>query len=558
MTRLRSNAPIGTTWEALRRTHWSAMGFSQEDQAKPKIAIVNSSSELAVCYRHLDGVAAAVKEAIYAAGGLPIEIRTTAPSDVMIGMGSRGAYILGSRDLIVNDIEVITEGAQLDGMVCLSSCDKTMPAHLMAAGRLNIPTILVICGYQPAGVLDGEHVDIEDVFAGAVQASLGKLSRERLERMADVAVQGPGVCQGMATANSMHVVCEALGMTLPHSAPVLANSPHMFDRARESGRRIVQMVQQDLRPRQILTAPAFRNAVRAMLAISGSINCIKHLQATAVETGVEVDIFALTNELGREVPVLSAVRPNGAHTIAQFERAGGAHALLRQLQPLLEGEAMTVTGQTLQDVLATATVHDDEVIRPLSRPVARQPSIVVLRGSLADSAILKLGAQEGSVARRFEGEAIVFDDGLEAIAAIRRGDIKPGHALVVHGMGPKGGPAMGGPASAVVFALFAANLQHKVAFICDGQLSGLCNKGMTIAEVSPEGAVGGPIALVRNGDRILIDVDRLSVEVDVAPEVLVERRAAMGEIAPREAKGYLSMYREVVQGMETGVVTIPC
>ena len=558
MTKLRSNAPIGTTWEALRRSHWSAMGFSEADQAKPKIAIVNSSSELAICYRHLDGVAAAVKDAISAAGGLPIEIRTTAPSDVMIGMGGRGGYILGSRDLLVNDIEVIVEGAQLDGMVCLSSCDKTMPAHLMAAGRLNIPTILVIGGYQPAGELDGQHVDIEDVFAASVQAALGKLPRERLERMADAAVQGPGVCQGMATANSMHVVCEALGMTLPGSAPVLANSPHMFDRARESGRRIVQMVHDDLKPRQVLTAAAFRNAVRAMLAISGSINCIKHLQATALETGVDVDIFALTNELGRDVPVLSAVRPNGADTIAQFDRAGGAHALLKQLEPQLEVDALTVTGSPLRDVLAATVVRDEEVIRPLSRPFARQPSIVVLRGSLAETAILKLGAQEGSVARRFEGDAVVFGDGLEAIAAIRRGDIKPGHVLVVHGMGPKGGPAMAGPASAVVFAIFAADLQHKVAFICDGQLSGLCNKGMTIAEVSPEGAVGGPIALVRNGDRITIDVDRLAVDVQVDATVLAERRTAMGEIKPREVKGYLKMYREAVQGMETGVITLPC
>jgi len=534
------------------------MGFSEADQAKPKIAIVNSSSELAICYRHLDGVAAAVKDAISAAGGLPIEIRTTAPSDVMIGMGGRGGYILGSRDLLVNDIEVIVEGAQLDGMVCLSSCDKTMPAHLMAAGRLNIPTILVIGGYQPAGELDGQHVDIEDVFAASVQAALGKLPRERLERMADAAVQGPGVCQGMATANSMHVVCEALGMTLPGSAPVLANSPHMFDRARESGRRIVQMVHDDLKPRQVLTAAAFRNAVRAMLAISGSINCIKHLQATALETGVDVDIFALTNELGRDVPVLSAVRPNGADTIAQFDRAGGAHALLKQLEPQLEVDALTVTGSPLRDVLAATVVRDEEVIRPLSRPFARQPSIVVLRGSLAETAILKLGAQEGSVARRFEGDAVVFGDGLEAIAAIRRGDIKPGHVLVVHGMGPKGGPAMAGPASAVVFAIFAADLQHKVAFICDGQLSGLCNKGMTIAEVSPEGAVGGPIALVRNGDRITIDVDRLAVDVQVDATVLAERRTAMGEIKPREVKGYLKMYREAVQGMETGVITLPC
>ncbi len=209
-------------------------------------------------------------------------------------------------------------------------------------------------------------------------------------------------------------------------------------------------------------------------------------------------------------------------------------------------------------MLASVTVHDEDVIRPLSRPFARQPSIVVLRGSLADSAILKLGAQEGSVARRFEGQAIVFDDGLEAIAAIRRGDIRPGQVLVVYGMGPKGGPAMAGPASAIVFALFAANLQHKVAFICDGQLSGLCNKGMTIAEVSPEGAVGGPIALVRNGDRITIDVDRLSVDVEVDAAVLAERRAAMGEIKPRDAKGYLAIYRQAVQGMDTGVILLPC
>jgi dihydroxy-acid dehydratase len=555
---LRSNAPIGTTWEALRRSHWSAMGLTEADQAKPKIAIVNSSSELAICYRHLDGVAAVVKEAIHAAGALPIEIRTVAPSDVMIGMGGRGGYILGSRDLLVNDIEVAVEGAQLDGMICLTSCDKTMPAHLMAAGRLDIPTILVVCGYQPAGELDGEHVDIEDVFAASVQAALGKLPRERLTRMADAAIQGPGVCQGMATANSMHVVCEALGMTLPGSAPVLANSPHMFDRARQSGRRIVQMVLDDLRPRRILTPAAFRNATAAMLAISGSINCIKHLQATAEESGVDVDIFALTNELGRQVPVLSAVRPNGDHTIAQFDRAGGARALLKQLEPLLDTDVVTVTGRTLGEELADAVVHDTEVIRPLSRPFATQPSIVVLKGSLADSAILKLGARQDSVARRFEGTAIVFDDGLEAIAAIKRGDVKPGHALVVHGMGPKGGPAMAGPASAVVFALFAADLQGKVAFISDGQLSGLCNKGMTIAEVSPEGAVGGPLALVRNGDRIVIDVDRRSLDVDLEPVVLAQRRAEMGEIRYREAKGYLAIYRRDVQSMAAGVVLLPC
>ncbi len=557
--RLRSIAQEGTTWEALRRSHWKAMGLSDEDLEKPKIAVVNSSSELAICYRHLDGVADVVKQGIRNAGGYPIEIRTAAPSDVMIGMGGRGGYILASRDLLVNDIEIAVEGAQLDGMVCLSSCDKTMPGHLMAAGRLNIPTLLVICGYQPAGELDGKHVDIEDVFAGSVQAALGQLPRAELLRMTDVAVQGPGVCQGMATANSMHVVCEALGMTLPGSAPILANSPRMLDLARASGERIVEMVWSDLKPREIMTAEAFRNATAAMLAISGSINCIKHLQATAEETGVDVDIFGLTNELGREVPVLSAVRPNGERTIAEFDHAGGAAALLKRLEPLLDTSTMTVSGRTLGEIIAETPTGEEEIIRPLSRPVAKQASIVVLRGSLApESAILKLGAREGSVAKTFKGEAIVFDDGLEAIAAIKRGDVKPGHALVVHGMGPKGGPGMAGPASAVVFALFAADLQGKVAFVSDGQLSGLCNKGMTIAEVSPEGAVGGPIGLVENGDIVSIDVDALSIDVEADAEELARRREARGEVPLRDASGYLSIYRHDVQSMATGAVLLPC
>lgn len=557
--KLRSHAQPGTTWEALRRTHWKAMGLTEEDLEKPKIAVVNSSSELAVCYRHLDGVSEVVKQGIRNAGGYPIEIRTAAPSDLMIGMGHQGGYILPSRDLLVNDIEIAVEGGQLDGMVCLSSCDKTMPAHLMAAGRLNVPTILVICGYQPAGKLDGEHVDIEDVFVASVQAALGKLPRERLLAMTDVAIQGPGVCQGMATANSMHVICEVLGMTLPGSAPVLANSPRMFEQARLSGERIVEMVRDDLKPREILTPAAFRNATRAMLAISGSINCIKHLQATAEEAGVDIDIFGLTNELGREVPVLSAVRPNGEHTIDAFEQAGGARALLKQLEPLLDTEVATVTGRRMGEVVAEAEVVDAELIRPLTRPVATQASIVVLRGSLApESAILKLGAVQDSVARRFEGEAIVFENAGEAIAAIKGGDVQAGHALVARGMGPKGGPGMAGGASSIVYALFAAELTHKAAFITDGQLSGLCNKGMTIAEVSPESAVDGPIALVRNGDRISVDVDARSMDIDVPAEEMEQRRSKLGVRELPDASGYLSIYRRDVQGMSTGAVLLPC
>ena len=554
---LRSNFEPGSPREANRRVQWKALGLTDADLEKPKIAVVNSSSELAMCFRHLDGIAAIVKQAIWAAGGLPFEIRTAAPSDFIISAGASGGYILPSRDLVVNDIEIAVEGAQLDGMICLSSCDKTPPAHLMAAGRFNIPTILVIGGYQPCGELDGERVDVEDVFLGSVEVGFGKLDADRLRGMANNAIQGPGVCQGMATANSMHVAVEALGMALPGSAPVRANSPRMIEQARRSGQRIVEMVLEDLKPRDVMTPGAFRNAAAAVLAVSGSINCIKHLQATAIESGLDLDVYELFNELGEVVPPLSAVRPNGEDTIEMFEDAGGAPALLKQLEPVLDTSALTVTGATVADNLAAAVVLDEEVIRPLDRPFADDPAIVVLRGSLApESAILKLGIRTPDRQTRFAGPALVYDDGAEAIDAIRDGTITPGHVLVVRGMGLKGGPGMAGPASMVLFAVDAAGLATDVAFVTDGQLSGLCLKGLTVAEVSPEAAVGGPLALVENGDRVVIDADARTLDLDVPEAELAERRARRGQPELTRSRGYLSIYQRSVQPMSTGAVLV--
>jgi dihydroxy-acid dehydratase len=554
---LRSNFEPGSPREAVRRAQWKALGLSDADMLKPKIAVVNSSSELAICFSHLDGIARVVKEAVREAGGLPFEIRTAAPSDFIISAAKGGGYMLASRDLIVNDMEIAVEGAQLDGMICLSSCDKTPPAHLMAAGRFNIPTILVICGYQPSGHFEGRHVDIEEVFIGSVRAMFGKLSKETLAGMCDHAITGPGVCAGMGTANSMHIVCEALGMTLPGAAPVLANSPRMFELARQSGRRIVEMVWEDLTPRQILTPGAFRNAAASVLAVSGSINCVKHLQATAVEAGVDVDLFSIFNELGERVPVLSAVAPNGADTIDAFEDAGGARALLVQLQSLLDLEALTVTGRPLRDNLAGASVKNDAVIRPLDNPFASHASIVVLRGSLApESAIVRPGLQRPGRNGRFAGAAVVYDDVQEAIGGVQKGELKPGQVLVLRGCGPKGGPAMAGSASRVVFAIYAAGLEDQVAFVSDGQLSGLCNKGMTIAEVSPESAVGGPLALVEHGDVIRIDLDARTLDLDVPAVEMEARRARRGEVPLPAATGYLSIYQRSVQPMSTGAVLI--
>jgi dihydroxy-acid dehydratase len=554
---LRSNFEPGSPREAVRRAQWKALGLTDEDLVKPKIAVVNSSSELAICFSHLDGIARAVKDAVRDAGGVPFEIRTAAPSDFIISAGASGGYMLASRDLIVNDMEIAVEGAQLDGMICLSSCDKTPPAHLMAAGRFNIPTILVMCGYQPSGHYEGKHVDIEDVFLGSVQAMFGKLSKDTLRGMCDHAIGGPGVCAGMGTANSMHIVCEALGMALPGGAPVLANSPKMFEITRRAGRRIVEMVHEDLKPRDILTPGSFQNAAAAVLAVSGSINCIKHLQATAIEAGVDVDVFQLFNDLGEKVPVLSAVAPNGTDTIEAFEAAGGARALMLQLEPLLCLDAMTATGKTVRENLAGAEVFDEDVIRPLDRPFSDKPPIVVLHGSLApESAIVKLGVRGPGRKTQFTGTAIVYENGLDAIEGIQKGDVRSGHVLVVRGMGPKGGPGMAGPASRVVFAIDSAGLSDEVAFVSDGQLSGLCLKGIMVAEVSPESAVGGPLSLVETGDRIRIDVDARVLDLDVPDAELSTRRSRRGEPVLPKSKGYLSVYQRTVQPMSTGAVLI--
>ncbi|MEU6646118.1 dihydroxy-acid dehydratase [Saccharomonospora sp. NPDC046836] len=552
---LRSNFRPGSSLWAVRRAQWKALGLSDEDMEKPKIAVVNSSSELAICFSHLDDVAETVKQSIRDAGGLPFEIRTTAPSDFIFCAGGGGGYILSSRDLIVNDIEVAVEGAQLDGMVCLSSCDKTPPAHLMAAARLDLPTILMVCGYQPSGEYRGEPMDIEEVFIRSADALRGTISVAEIGAMADNAVRGPGVCSGMGTANSMHVVAEALGMSLPGGAPVLANSPRMTEYARRTGERIVGMVLEDLRPRQILTPAAFRNAVSAVLASSGSINTVKHLQATATEGELDIDVFALFEELSQTVPMLTAVRPNGDSTIEEFEAAGGARAILKRLEPLLGREALTVTGRTVGETLAEYEPPEAEVIRPLDRPVTTEAPIVIMRGSLApESAIVKLGAREVARKRTFSGPAVVCDEGNAAMATVIEGRVKPGDVLVVRGGGLKGGPGMAGRASMVAFLLYSAGLENEVALVTDGQLSGLVNKGLVVGEVSPESAVGGPLALVRDGDRISIDVEARTVDLDVDPEELATRAAELGEPQLPKSRGYLGLYQRTVQPMSTGAV----
>jgi dihydroxy-acid dehydratase len=553
---LRSNFEPGTSRWAVRRAQWRALGLTDADMEKPKIAVVNSSSELSICFSHLDGVAKVVKDAIRAAGGLPFEIRTMAVSDFITSAGRAGTFLLPSRDLITNDIEVQVEGAQLDGMVFLSSCDKTPPGHLMAAARTNIPSISVLCGYQRAGQYRGHHVDIEEVFLGAGHHVAGSLSFEDLKGMADNAIRGPGVCAGMGTANSMHSVVEALGMSLPGGAPVAANSPKMFDYAKRSGERIVEMVWQDLKPRTILTKGAFLNAAAVVLAVSGSINCIKHLQAIAQEAGVDVDVYGLFETLADRVPILSAVMPIGKHTIEQFEDAGGARGVMKQLESMLDTSAMTVTGKTIADNLASVKVTDPEVIRPPERPFANKPGIVILRGNLApEGAIVKIGLRGEGRPLKFRGNANVFENSPDAEAALKAGKIKKGDAVVLRGQGVRGGPGMGG-ASRLVFQIDGAGLGPDVAVVTDGQLSGLVNKGLVLGEIAPEAATGGPLGLVQNGDIISIDVEKKTVTLEVPESELAARRSRFQAPPPKDDSGWLSIYRRTVRPLAKGAVLL--
>lgn len=554
--KLRSNFPRGSYLWAVRNAQWQAMGIPEEDCDKPKIAVVNSSSELAACYSHLDQVARVVKDAIRAAGGVPFEIRTAAPSDFVTGAGARGAYMLAARDLVTNDIEVAVEGAQLDGMVCLTSCDKTVPGQLMAAARLNVPTILVPCGYQASGEYKGQHVDIEEVFIHSMHAMTGNTSIEDVVGMSRCAIRSPGVCSGLGTANTMHVVCEALGMALPGSAPVAALSDKMFADARAAAARIVQMVWDDLKPRDILTAGAFANAVRAVLAIGGSLNAVKHLQAVATEAATNVDVYDLFEQLGPQTPVLAGIRPIGEHLIEEFEAAGGCRVLMKQLTPLIDVAALTVTGRTVGENLRDAPAGNAEVIRPITRPVAPRPAIVLLRGNLApEGALIKTGIAERKV-RRFSGPAICFDNSDAAVAAIRQGEIRKGHVVVMRGAGACGGPAMGGGASRVVFAIDGAGLGEHVAMLTDGHLSGLVCKGLVVAEVAPEAALGGALALVCNGDQVTVDLDARRVDLDIPDAELAQRRAAWQPPAPKFDRGWLQIYRRNVGPLSRGAVLV--
>jgi dihydroxy-acid dehydratase len=531
------------------------MGITDEDMLKPKIAIINTSSTLSSCYIHVDKVSQKVREAILMAGGLPFEVRTVAPSDFVTSAGKKARYLMPTRDLIVNEIECMIEGAVLDGMVCLSSCDKTTPAHIMSAVRLNVPTLVLSCGYQVGGICSsGQFVDIDDVYEaiGALQA--GKITLEELTDMTEHAIQTPGVCAGMGTANSMHIVAEALGMSLSGNSPVKADSRKLYDYARMAGERIVELVNKNICPRDVVNEKSIENAIMVVLAVGGSVNTVRHLSAIATEAELDIDVVKMYEKLSERVPLLTAVRPNGPFRTEDLEVAGGTRAVMKRLEKKLNMDSITVTGSAVGENIKNAVVKDDKVIRTIEDPQSHKPGIAILRGNLApDGCIVKLSAVPDEISR-FEGPANIFDGEDEAIQALGNDKIKKGDVIILRNMGPVGGPGTVFACSFVA-AMNGAGIAPYVAVVTDGELSGL-NRGIVVGQIMPEAAAGGPLAIVKQGETITIDFDNRKIDVKICQEEIASRLTewTTPEQPYLKAGTYLAQYRALVQPIAQGAV----
>ncbi len=551
---MRSDLLEGSPRWAVRRAQWRALGISDEEMARPKVAIINSSSDMAACFSHLDDIVPVLRQHLRDQGLLPFEVRTIAPSDFITSAGRGGRYVLPSRDLITNSIEAVVEGAQLDGMICLASCDKTAPAQMMAGVRLDIPTVIISCGYQRNAHYEDGGADIEDVF---LKSSHNAVQGGQIDLMAlsEDAIRGPGVCAGLGTANSMHIAAEALGLAVPGSTPVRANSDRMWAGVADAAAALATQIREGITPRRIVTPDAVANAVRVMLAIGASINSVKHLQAIAIEAGLDVDVWELFRTLGPQVPVLAAVRPNGPAHVEDFEDCGGAATILRELAPQLALDALTVTGVPLGDVVDRAPAADGTVIAPYGSPMRSDAVLRIVRGNLAaEGAIVKLPVLEERSAT-FSGPARIFHSREEGIEALAAGLVQPGDVVVLRGIGLIGGPGMG-MASALVFALDGSGMGDQVAVVTDGQLSGLVNKGIVVGEVSPEAATGGVIGLLRDGDIIDIDLESGRVDVRLTEEELAARPPFV-VVEQVRTEGLLDAYRATVSPLACGAVLCP-
>jgi dihydroxy-acid dehydratase len=539
---------------APHRSLLKAMGYTDEEIARPLIGVVNSANEIIPGHVHLNTIAEDVKAGIRLAGGTPILFPAIGVCDG-IAMGHTGMkYSLASRELIADSTEVMAMAHPFDGLVLIPNCDKIVPGLLMAALRLNIPAVFVSGGPMLAGTRrDGTSADLISVFEGVGAVRAGKMTQKNLKTLEDCACPGCGSCSGMFTANSMNCVTEALGLGLPGNGTIPAVHAARRRLAKQAGMKVVELVKKDIRPRDIATPDAFRNALAVDMALGCSTNTVLHLPAIAHEAGIKLDLD-LFNEISKKTPNLCHLSPAGEHHVEDLDLAGGIQAVIKTIADLgiIHQDALTVTGKTVGENIREAKVYNDEVIRPLNRPYSREGGIAILRGNLApDGAVVKQSAVADAMLVN-EGTARVFDSEEAAITAILDGRIKPGDIVVIRYEGPKGGPGMRemlSPTSAIA----GMGLDTSVALLTDGRFSG-GTRGAAIGHISPEAAEGGPIALVREGDRIAIDIPAKTLTLKVSDEKLKKRKKEFVPPEPAIKTGYLARYAKLVTSAGTGAI----
>jgi len=548
------------SWETTRgiervthRALYKSMGYSAEDLKKPMIGIANAWSTVVPGHFNLREVSTAVKEGIRRGGGTPVEFGVIGACDG-ISEGHIGTrYILPSRELIANDIEAMVEAHRFDGVVLLGSCDKIVPGMLMAAARLDIPTILVNGGPALGGMFyDGKKSDVTAVAEALGRYQIGEITEERLLEIEDRVMPTCGSCSMLGTANSMGCVAEALGMSLPGTGAIPAVYAERLQVAARSGEQIVRLVEEGISARKVMGPEALRNAIRLSSAIGGSTNVALHIPAIAYEAEVDFSI-KLFDDISAQTPLLAKINPAGPANVADFHEAGGVQAVFKELEGLLEGDALTVTGKTVSENLEQVERSDDvSVIRSISDPYIQSGGLAVLWGNLAPGSAVTKPAAIDPTMWHFQGRARVFDSEAETNQAIMDGKVVAGDVVVVRYEGPKGGPGMPEMFRAMKL-LYGMGLAMKTALITDGRFSGT-NKGCFVGHISPEAAEGGPLAVVQDGDPITIDIENRRVQLDVSDEDMKARFEKWQRPKSRIKSGYLNLYARLAQSAAQGAI----
>jgi dihydroxy-acid dehydratase len=532
------------------------VGFKTEDFSKPIIGIASTWSNVTPCNMHIDKLALEAEKGANENGGKAIVFNTITISDG-ISMGSEGMkYSLVSREVIADSIETVVGCAGMDGFVAIGGCDKNMPGALMAIARMNRASVFVYGGTILPGCITGDtrKLDVVSVFEAIGAHANKKISNQEFLAVEQCAIPGPGSCGGMYTANTMASAIEALGMSLPNSSAQNAISPAKMDDCHRAGACVVDMLRQGIKPLDILTKKAFENAITVVIALGGSTNAVLHLLAIAHAAKVKLTIDDFTR-IGKRVPVLADLKPSGKHLMSEVVAIGGIRPLMMMLldRGLLHGDVLTVTGQTMAQTLEGVKPYPpgQTIIQPFDKPIKKDSHLVILRGNLApEGAVAKISGKEGL---HFSGKAIVFEGEEKALAAVLNGTVKSGHVIVIRSEGPKGGPGMRemlSPTSAIM----GKGLGKEVALITDGRFSG-GSHGFVVGHVTPEAYLGGPIALVKNGDSITIDAEKRELRLDISATELKKRQRAWKKPAPRYTRGVLAKYAAHVTSASLGAVT---